>query len=62
VDSDGHNFYPILCDIEGQSSKIFLASDFDKGPQTLMDPNLMYSITGGVVESCAPLDFTSQLG
>lgn len=59
VDMDGTPFYPILCDIADQASKLFLAADPIKGPEALLNPDLMYTLTGGVVESC---DFLPVFG
>jgi len=62
IDESEDCYYPILCDITGQDSKVFLAKDPVAGAQTLLDPNLMYSITGGTVEACAALTISSNIG
>lgn len=61
VNSRGDVFFPVLCNIQGQTSKLFLVNDLDKGPITLTDPSLIYTVTGGIVTDCSyiPIKITA---
>jgi hypothetical protein len=59
ADLSGHYYYTVACTISGEYSKVFLVNDIDKGPVTLMDPSLMYIITGGEVTDCSYVPFTT---
>ena len=53
-------FYPIVCNLAGQSySKMFLA-DSPEGVQTLFREDLRYILTGGVVTDCGIVQFVSS--
>ncbi|KAK0624288.1 hypothetical protein B0T14DRAFT_495587 [Immersiella caudata] len=56
VDPDGNIFYLVLCnyDDETKGSRLFLANHPDNGIETLLSPDLKYSITGGTVTECGP--------
>ncbi|KAI1849170.1 hypothetical protein JX266_005131 [Neoarthrinium moseri] len=60
VDTVGKLFWPIICNIAGQPSKIFVASDPVTGPAKLTDPDLRYTVTGGVVQNCTFIPFKSN--
>lgn len=57
VTTGGTVLYPITCNIQGQSSKVFLATDPVAGVQTLQSDALQNTVTGGVVTSCYFLPF-----
>lgn len=60
VDTKSQIFYPVVCNVQGQSSKLFLAMDPVGGLQTLMKEELRYILTGGVVENCSYIAFVSS--
>ncbi|KAL7815568.1 hypothetical protein V8C26DRAFT_126624 [Trichoderma gracile] len=60
MDSKLNTFYPFVCDIKGQLNKIFLVSDKDSGAATLMDPDLEYTVVGGVAQTCVPLAMVAE--
>ncbi|PKK50492.1 hypothetical protein CI102_5673 [Trichoderma harzianum] len=60
MDSTQNLFYPFVCDIEGQLNKIFLVSDATTGVSKLMDPELTYTVIGGVAQSCVSLAMVAK--
>ncbi|KAL7809403.1 hypothetical protein V8C44DRAFT_334402 [Trichoderma aethiopicum] len=60
MDSMQNIFYPIVCDIKGQLNKLFLVSDKDSGAAALMDPDLRYTVVGGVAQTCVPLAMVAE--
>ena len=52
LDTTGGIFFTLTCNIQGQASKIFLATDPVEGAKMLMEEKLRYTVTGGVVEDC----------
>ncbi|KAL7947036.1 hypothetical protein V8C42DRAFT_364270 [Trichoderma barbatum] len=60
MDSTQNLFYPFVCDIEGQLNKIFLVSDPATGASKLMDPDLEYTVIGGVAQSCVSLAMVAK--
>lgn len=60
MDSTQNVFYPFVCDIEGQLNKIFLVSDVTTGASTLMDPDLTYTVIGGIAQSCVSLAMVAE--
>ena len=52
ADTIGGIFFPVTCDIQDQPSKAFLVSDIAAGVKKLQDPELRYTVTGGVVQKC----------
>jgi hypothetical protein len=65
VDTKGNAYLLAWCNIDfgtGPTSKIFLVEDYDTGLTTLSNPDLLYTIIGGVVVGeCSALDLTSDL-
>lgn len=65
VDTNGNSFFLAWCNIDygsGSVPKVFLVNDYDTGLNTLEDPDLVYTIIGGVVVGdCHELDLTSDL-
>lgn len=47
LDSLGNSFFPVVCDIQGGASKVFLAQDSEGGLETLKGDGLRYIVTGG---------------
>lgn len=60
ADTQNHIYYPVVCNLQGQSSKIFLAADPVAGLQTLMREDLRYILTGGIVQNCFYLAFVNS--
>lgn len=60
MDSTQNVFFPFVCSIEGQLNKIFLVSDAPTGASTLMDPDLTYTVIGGVAQSCVSLAMVAE--
>ncbi|KAL6859497.1 hypothetical protein J3F83DRAFT_763284 [Trichoderma novae-zelandiae] len=60
MDSLQNVFYPFVCDIKGQLNKIFLVEDKDSGAATLMDPDLRYTVVGGVAQNCVSLAMVAE--
>jgi hypothetical protein len=59
VDASLNVYYPFFCGINGQLNKLFLASDISTGSDTLLNPDLTYTVIGGVAEQCLPLSMTA---
>lgn len=55
----GDFFYTVVCNIQGQMSKVFLVTDLTTGVETLKREDLRYTVTGGVVDACYPIAFLS---
>lgn len=53
LDTNGTYFYPVACNLEGESAKLFLVNDPVAGAQKLEDPALRFTVTGGVTSDCA---------
>ncbi|KAL8682577.1 MAG: hypothetical protein Q9224_006763, partial [Gallowayella concinna] len=62
MDTIGGVFFPVTCDIQGQSSKAFLVRDIAQGVRQLQEPSLRYTVTGGVVETCYFLPWAAPRG
>ncbi|KAL9636798.1 MAG: hypothetical protein Q9204_002117 [Flavoplaca sp. TL-2023a] len=62
VDTNDGVFFPITCDIQGQKSKVFLATDITQGIAMLKEEELQYTVTGGVVEDCYFLAWAAPNG
>jgi hypothetical protein len=60
VDSLGNYFWPFVCGIQGQLDKDSLVKDTGNGATTLENPDLTYTVIGGVASSCSPLALTAQ--
>ena len=64
VDPNGDIFFPIVCTYKNESSsKIYLTNaDVDGGIETLMSPDLKYTVTNGDVDQCylLPLYITAR--
>ncbi|KAK1241927.1 hypothetical protein MKX07_007750 [Trichoderma sp. CBMAI-0711] len=60
MDSQQNVFYPFVCDIKGQLNKLFLVSDKDTGADTLTDPDLRYTVVGGVAQTCVSLAMVAE--
>ena len=60
VDTLGNYFWLYACAIEGQQNKVFLVNDPSNGQGILQNPDLMFTVTGGVVNDCAPLALTAD--
>ena len=52
IDTLGNVFYLATCNIQDQPSKVFLVADPEQGVEKLLDPDLRYTVTSGVVEVC----------
>ncbi len=52
TDATFNPYYTVLCNLDGLTSKIFLVNDTTAGIQTLMQPEMQYTITGGVANNC----------
>lgn len=57
LDSMGNSFFPVVCDVQGGASKVFLVADSEAGLETLKGNGLRYIVTGGVVTDCYYLPF-----
>lgn len=57
VDVAEQIFYPVACDFadSAMGSKIFLVADPVKGVDTLLSPEVKYTVTGGDVKHCSAL-------
>jgi hypothetical protein len=55
LDTLGNYFWMFACVIEGVGNKVFLAQDSVYGVDVLQDPDLKFTVTGGVVDDCVPL-------
>jgi hypothetical protein len=55
LDTLGNYFWLFVCDVYGYGNKVFLAQDQTYGSDVLQDPNLKFTVTGGVVNDCEPL-------
>ncbi|KAL8966586.1 MAG: hypothetical protein Q9183_003305, partial [Haloplaca sp. 2 TL-2023] len=62
VDTIGGVFFPVTCDIRDQPSKAFIVADIETGVEKLRDPNLRYTVTGGIVERCYFLPWAAPSG
>jgi hypothetical protein len=60
VSTTGDFFYPVVCNINDQVSKIFLVEDPVKGLERLKNKDLRYIITGGVVSEFFYMAFVSE--
>lgn len=62
VNMAADTFYPIVCNLAGQAySKLFLANS-PEGAKTLMNPDLRFILTGGVVTDCGVVQLISSQG
>jgi hypothetical protein len=56
--SAGDTYFPVTCLYdEPQFPKVFLAKDLS-GLQTLVDPNLNMTVTGGTVTQCGAISWS----
>ncbi|KAI4254492.1 MAG: hypothetical protein LQ352_003067 [Teloschistes flavicans] len=62
TDTAGGVFFPVTCDIQDQDSKAFIVADIEEGVETLRDPKLRYTVTGGIVEECYFLPWAAPPG
>ena len=62
IDLAGNTFLTIFCEIQGDLSKRFLATDAESGIKTLMDPKLKYTVTGGIGTTCYYFAFRCSIG
>lgn len=61
VDTNDKVFYPVVCNYENVAgAKVFLAEDPDRGVQILKNKDIQYSITGGMVKECSPLQLVKS--
>ncbi|ETS87792.1 hypothetical protein PFICI_01620 [Pestalotiopsis fici W106-1] len=61
LDTSGNYFWPIVCALDGQLNKVFIAQDPEEGPEILMtNGDLRYILTGGDVTDCGPLALTAS--
>ncbi|RFU77285.1 hypothetical protein TARUN_4961 [Trichoderma arundinaceum] len=60
LDSTHNIFFPFVCTIEGQLNKIFLVSDAATGEATLTNPDLTYTVIGGIAQSCVSLAMVAE--
>lgn len=61
VDTLGNYFFPVLCTYEGATRpKVFLVKDPTADLSFILDTQLRFTVTGGVVAQCNPLAFTSK--
>ncbi|KAF3009214.1 hypothetical protein E8E14_007660 [Neopestalotiopsis sp. 37M] len=61
LDTSGNYFWPVVCALDGQLNKVFIAQDPEEGPETLMsNGDLRYILTGGDVTDCGPLALTAS--
>ncbi|KAH8125019.1 hypothetical protein LI328DRAFT_156029 [Trichoderma asperelloides] len=58
--SSGLVLYPFVCTIEGQLNKVFLVNDASSGSSVLTNPDLTYTIIGGVAQNCASLSMVAS--
>ena len=58
VDTLGNYFWLYVCAIENQQNKVFLVNDPTNGAGILQDPDLRFTVTGGLVNDCAVLALT----
>jgi hypothetical protein len=60
ADTKGEYYYTVLCNLQGQDSKILLVSDpSDEGLEALKREDLRWIVMGGIVEECFPIAFMS---
>lgn len=60
VDSLGNYFWPFVCGVQEQLNKDSLVKDAGNDAATLENPDLTYTVIGGVASSCSPLPLTAQ--
>ena len=60
VDTQENAYYTVICNLEGQNSKIFLVKDAQAGAARLMQEDLKFIVTGGVVTDCTYLPFVGS--
>lgn len=60
IDSSFNVFYPFVCGIEGQLNKLFLVSNATTGSDVLVDPDLTYTVVGGVAQQCLSLAMVAE--
>lgn len=56
----GFFYYPVACNIAGQTTKLFLVKDPAKGPRRLEKSDLRNIVTGGVTSNCKFMPFMSR--
>jgi hypothetical protein len=59
VDTLGKFFWLYVCAIANQQNKVFLANNPTNGAGILQDPQLRFTVTGGLVNDCAVLALTA---
>ena len=60
-DTNQNVLMTIACNIKGQDTKLFLASDATEGINTLKRADLRNTVTGGIVDECFYLPWLSSL-
>jgi hypothetical protein len=60
VDTSGNVFFTVVCLLQNQQAKIFLAKVLDAGVAALTSGELEYTVTGAVATYCSPMDFVSD--
>lgn len=60
ITANSELFFPMLCSIQGQLNKIFLAKDVNTSPAVLETEDAKFTLTGGLASDCVPLALTVQ--
>jgi len=60
IDSEENYFYLAACSIADFGAKVFLVQDPNNGTTILQQPELQYTITGGVIDSCSIIALSSD--
>lgn len=60
VDTQDNVFYPVVCNLQGLPSKVFLVKDPVEGLKVLEREDLRFVVTGGVVQQCFYVGFVSD--
>jgi hypothetical protein len=62
LDTEGNYYWLWVCEVVGYGNKVFLTQDPVYGGDVLQDPDLMFTVTGGVVDDCAGLALVLAFG
>jgi hypothetical protein len=62
ADLRGDYYYTVVCNMEGEYSRVFLVRNIEEGVKTLVgNGELVWMVTGGVVLDCSYIPFTPVL-
>ncbi|KAI1846343.1 hypothetical protein JX265_010928 [Neoarthrinium moseri] len=61
LDTTGNYFWPVLCGFDGALNKVFIAQDYEQGPDILLENgDLRYILSGGDATDCGLLALMAQ--